>query len=128
MKTNFNLLIDNFIMSKRINIEHCTSWGFTKAAGRLQNVLEQAFPKTKVTLIPAKARTSKIEVKVVSEETVWSDGKENTEKNFSEIADKLKNTLWTHHIITIQYKVKWGGSLKVMENSLTLILYWFIQK
>jgi hypothetical protein len=56
-------------------------------------VLEQAFPNTNVILVPAKTRTSKIEVKVLSEDTVWSDGKANTEKNFEEIKEKIKKAL-----------------------------------
>jgi len=35
-------------MSKNISIEYCNSWGYGPSAKRLQNILQQAFPDSKV--------------------------------------------------------------------------------
>lgn len=51
-------------MSKKIDIEYCGSWGFKSAAGRLKNILQQAFPDKKVDLIVAPSVTKRIDVKI----------------------------------------------------------------
>lgn len=82
---------------KSINIEYCGSWGFRGSAGRLRNILQQAFPNNKVAIHEAPNVTSKIEVKVVEGEktnVVWSDTKAKTESNHEEIKKKVQSTIW----------------------------------
>lgn len=70
--------------NKNINIEYCGSWGFRGPAGRLKNLLQQAFPQSKVSIQEAPTITSKIEVKVVeghNNSTIWSEGRAKTESS-----------------------------------------------
>lgn len=83
--------------NKKVAIEYCNSWGFRGPAGKLQQVLQQAFPQSKIEVKPAANKTNRIDVKLIDgekTEVVWSDGKKNTESNHEAIATKLKPCLW----------------------------------
>lgn len=68
--------------SKNINIDYCNSWGFKPSADRLQNILRQAFPDSKINSRPAQSKTKSISVSVEKESkstNVWNKGKAETD-------------------------------------------------